>query len=278
MRLIAPGHRACAGCGEMLAIRMVLDALGKNTVFCHATGCMEVVTTPYPESAWGIPWIHVTFENAAAVASGVSRAFKKLGKKAHVVAIGGDGGMMDIGFQCISGAFERKEDIIVITTDNEAYMNTGIQRSSGTPYLAWTTTSPGGKKEDKKDMVAIAVAHGVPYAATATIAFPEDLKAKIKKAAENTPSYVHILTPCVPGWRIDSSMTVEVSRLAVETGVFPLYEVVDGKYRLTYKPKELKPVREYLRLQGRFKHLSESQIEEIQKKVSETWENFWSRL
>jgi pyruvate ferredoxin oxidoreductase beta subunit len=276
VELIASGHRACAGCACVLSLRHALKALGKNIIISQATGCMEVTTTPYPETAWRVPWIHVAFENAAAVASGVSRALKVLGKT-HIksVAIAGDGGTADIGIQALSGAVERWEDLLYICYDNEAYMNTGIQRSGATPFGAWTTTTPVGKArrgEDrpKKDIPAIMIAHGAPYVATASVAYPFDFVKKVKKAAAiRGPTYVHVHAPCVPGWRIDSSKSIEIARLAVLTGAWILYEHEGGKTTVTFKPAKRRPVAEYLKLQGRFRHLTEEEINEIQKMVDE---------
>lgn len=272
--LIARGHRACAGCGCSLALRHVLKALGKNTVVAQATGCMEVTTTPYPETAWKVPWIHVAFENAAAVASGVSRALKVLGKgDVKAVAIGGDGGTADIGLQALSGAFERGENILYICYDNEAYENTGIQRSGATPFGAWTTTTPIGKfsrgeTRPKKDIPAIMLAHGAPYVATASVAYPFDLIKKVKKAASiEGPTYVHVQAPCTPGWRIEADRTIEIARLAVLTGAWMLYEAENGQIKVTFKPPKRKPIAEYLKLQGRYRHLTEKEIGEIQKFV-----------
>jgi len=274
--LFAPGHRACPGCGEALAIRHILKALGRNVVITSSTGCMEVISTPYPETSWRVPWIHVAFENAAAVASGVARALKVLGRKdVKSVAIAGDGGTVDIGLQALSGAFERYENLLYICTVNEAYMNTGIQRSGATPLGAWTTTTPIGKvkrgeNRPPKNLPAIMVAHGSPYVATASVAYPLDLIKKVKKAASiEGPTYLHVHTPCGPGWRIDSSKTVEVARLAVQTGMWNLYEVEKGELRVTLKPPKRKPVAEYLKVQGRFRHLTDEEIAVIQKMVDE---------
>ena len=276
--LISPGHSACAGCGAILAMRKIINAAGKDTVVCLATGCMEITTTSYPNSAWNVPLIHVAFENAAAVASGVSRALKKQGKEnVNVIAMGGDGGMADIGFQAISGALERNENILIIMYDNEAYMNTGIQRSGSTPLYADTTTSPSGKvipgKQGwKKDMAKICAAHDIPYVATSSIGYPADLEAKVKKALTiRGAKFIQVLTPCPIGWRTDSSKTIDLARLAVETGVFIPYEIENGKTTVTVKPDELKPVKEYLAPQGRFKHLKEEQIAELQKVFSERY-------
>jgi len=281
VELLAPGHRACAGCGCILAIRYALKALGKNVIVSMSTGCMEVVTTPYPETAWRVPWIHVAFENVAAVASGVSRALKVLGKRGvKSVAIGGDGGTVDIGLQALSGAAERGENLLYICYDNEAYENTGIQRSGATPYGAWTTTTPVGRVkrgEDrpKKDMPAIMAAHGVPYVATASVGYPMDYIKKVKKAASiDGPTYIHVHAPCVLGWRIDSSKTIEVAKLAVLTGMWNLYEIENGVTRVTFKPPRRKPVSEYLKVQRRFRHLTDEEIMKIQQMVDEECKRF----
>lgn len=272
--LLAPGHRGCAGCGASIAVRLALKALGKNTVAISATGCLEVMTTPYPETAWEIPWIHVAFENAGAVASGVEAALRIQGKDdVNVVAFGGDGGTVDIGLQSLSGAMERGHNLTYICYDNEAYMNTGIQRSGATPYGATTTTSPKGKDsfgEDKpkKNMPMIMAAHGIPYVATASIAYPEDFMKKVKKAAEiDGPAYIHLNQPCTTGWGYDSSKTIEMGRLAVETGSWILYEIENGEFNITYRPTERKPVAEYLKPQKRFRHLDDEHIEKIQEFV-----------
>jgi pyruvate ferredoxin oxidoreductase beta subunit len=279
--LLAPGHRACPGCGEILAIRYLLKALGPNVIVVSATGCMEVVTTPYPETSWMVPWIHVAFENAAAVASGIETALRVQKRDdIKVVAIAGDGGTADIGFQALSGMAERGHNVLYMCTDNEAYMNTGIQRSGTTPKFAWTTTTPvgkvgRGKLEWKKDMVSIMAAHGIPYAATACISFPDDFLAKARKAASiKGPTYLHVLCPCPTGWRFDSSKTVEIGRLAVLTGMWMLYEIENGKKRLTFKPEKRLPVSEYIKTQGRFRHLTEVEVAEIQKFVDESCEEW----
>lgn len=272
--LLAPGHRGCAGCGASIGVRLALKALGKNTVAISATGCLEVMTTPYPETAWEIPWIHVAFENAGAVASGVESALRIQGKDdVNVVAFGGDGGTVDIGLQSLSGAMERGHNFTYICYDNEAYMNTGIQRSGATPYGASTTTSPVGKdsfgeNKPKKNMPMIMAAHGIPYVATASISYPEDFMKKVKKAAEvDGPAYIHLNQPCTTGWGYPSSKTIEMGRLAVETGSWILYEIENGEFTVTYRPSERKPVSEYLKPQKRFRHLTEDHIEEIQKLV-----------
>ncbi|MEA2054467.1 MAG: pyruvate synthase subunit PorB [Candidatus Thermoplasmatota archaeon] len=285
--LFASGHRGCAGCGEAIAVRMVLQAAGPNTIIANVTGCLEVMTTAYPETAWKVPWIHTAFENAAAVASGIDVALKKLGKRSgiNILAFGGDGGTFDIGFQALSGMLERGNNVTYIVFDNEAYMNTGIQRCSSTPFAASTTTSPAGKvsigkKQKKKPIASIVAAHDIPYTATAAIANYRDLKRKVKKAVDvDGPSFVHIFSPCPTGWRYPSELTVELSRMAVETGVFVLWEVEGpdlNNIKVTYRPKERKPVEKYLKMQGRFRHLFKPErrtdiLNKIQKDVDEKW-------
>jgi len=276
----APGHRACQGCAEVLAVRLVAKALGRNVIVSNATGCMEIVSSPLPFTSWRVPWFHVAFENTAAVASGVEAGLKVLMRKGRIprkkivsLAMGGDGGTADIGLQALSGALERGHDFIYICTDNEAYMNTGIQRSSSTPFGASTTTSPAGKVQMgqitwKKNMPAIAAAHNIPYVATACPSYPIDLIQKVKKAADIAgPAYIHILSVCPTGWRSAPELSIKLGRLAVETGIFPLYEVEHGKYRLNIDFPKLKPVKEYIKLQGRFRHLTEEMIDEIQKRI-----------
>ena len=276
---LAPGHRGCAGCGASIGVRLALNALGKNTVAISATGCLEVMTSPYPETAWEIPWMHVAFENAGAVASGVESALRIQGKDdVNVVAFGGDGGTVDIGLQSLSGAMERGHNLTYICYDNEAYMNTGIQRSGATPYGASTTTSPNGsgsfgEDKPKKDMPMIMAAHGIPYVATASIAYPEDFVNKVKKAAEiKGPAYIHLHQPCTTGWGFASEKTIEMGRLAVESGSWSLYVVEHGEFYITSGPDERKPVKEYLAPQKRFKHLDDEHIEKIQKYVDKSCE------
>jgi pyruvate ferredoxin oxidoreductase beta subunit len=276
----AAGHRACIGCGEALAIRQAFKAIGRNAIVINATGCAEIFTSQLPLSSWELPWIHTLFENAAAVASGIEAAYKamrrkgvKLPEDTKVVAIGGDGATSDIGLQALSGALERGHDFTYICFDNEAYMNTGIQRSSATPFGAWTTTSPTGKKSTgqftwKKNMPAIAADHNIPYVATATHGYPFDLMAKVAKAvATKGPAYVHILSACPTGWRSATDTVNRQVRLAVQTGMFPLYEVEDGVYKMSLDLPKLRPVAEYLKMQGRFRHLSDDNIAVIQKRV-----------
>lgn len=246
---------------------------------------MQIISTPLPYTDWKLPWIHVAFENAAAVASGIESALKILMEKKkiprkdiHVVAIGGDGGTSDIGLQALSGALERGHRFTYICVDNEAYMNTGIQRSSSTPYGAMTTTSPPGKKSIgqstwKKNMPKIAAAHNIPYVATACPSYPFDLFQKVKKARmTDGPSYLHILSVCPTGWRIPSDMAIRYGKLAVKTGIFPLYEIEKGKYKLTYNPEPLRHVVDYMNGQGRFRHLTVKTISSIQERVRIEWE------
>ena len=281
----APGHRACIGCGEALALRQAMKALGQNVIVVNATGCMEVVASPLPWTSWEVPWIHTLFENAAAVASGIEAGLKAMTRKGRreakdvkVVAVAGDGGTSDIGVQALSGAFERGHDFLYICLDNEAYMNTGIQRSSATPYGASTTTAPAGKKSIgqitwKKNMPAIAAAHDIPYVATASASYPFDLMAKVVKgAAIPGPTYIHILSVCPTGWRSAPDLTVRLGRLAVETGIFPLYEVENGRYKLSFDPPKLRPVTDYFKLQGRFRHLTPGDIDKIQSRVTDEYE------
>ncbi len=276
----APGHRACLGCGEALAVRLVCKALGRNVIIANATGCMEIVSSQLPYTSWEVPWIHTLFENTAAVASGIEAGIKVLqrkkkysAKKVKVVAMGGDGGTADIGLQALSGALERGHNLVYICFDNEAYMNTGIQRSGATPFGASTTTAPAGKRSIgqttwKKNMPAIAAAHGIPYVATACHSYPFDLMDKVRKALEvEGPAYIHVLSVCPTGWRASPDLAIRIGRLAVETGVFPLYEVKNGNYTLNVDFAQLRPVEDYLKLQGRFRHLDKSTMDKIQERV-----------
>ena len=288
---LSPGHRACQGCAEVLAVRHVLKAIGPDMVLAMATGCMEIVSSPFPLSSWNVPWIHIAFENAAAVASGVESALKALRRKGRtadrevtIVAMGGDGATTDIGLQALSGMMERGHKIINVCLDNEAYMNTGIQRSSSTPFGASTTTSPAGKVKPagqttwKKDMPAIAAAHGIPYCATACPSFYTDLIRKIQKAKDtNGPSYIHVLSVCPTGWRIRPEKAIEYGQLAVDSGIFPLYEVENGVWKLNRKPKQLKPVTDYFNGQGRYRHLSEELTSYIQDRIIQRWDQLVDR-
>ena len=284
------GHRACQGCAEALAVRHVMKALGRDTIVAMSTGCMEIISSPLPLTAWKVPWIHNAFENSAAVISGCEAGMKAMMRKGKVpqkkinfVAMGGDGATADIGMGPLSGALERGHDMVYICYDNEAYMNTGIQRSSSTPYGASNTTSPAGRVSigqhtQKKNMPQIAVAHNIPYVATACPSFPFDLIDKVKKAAEMPgAAYVHILSVCPTGWRIQPQDAIKYGRLAVDSCVFPLYEVVNGEYRTTYTPYKKLPVTEYLKGQGRFRHLSDKEMQQIQAKVDSDYQKILKR-
>ncbi len=282
--LFAPGHSACAGCGATVAVRLALKAAGKNTIATNATGCLEVFSTKYPETAWRVPWIHAAFETSASVASGVEAALKKLGKDVNVIAFGGDGGTVDIGFQALSGAMERGHNMTYICYDNEAYMNTGVQRSGSTPYGSSTTTSPAGSvsignKRPKKDMPQIIAAHGVDYVATASIAFPLDYMKKVKKAvATNGPAYVHVLAACPTGWGSASERSIEICRLAVDSGMWVLYEIDHGDARITYLPTKKVPVIEYLKTQKRFRHLKAEDVQDIQDMIDERLKRYSNEI
>ncbi|SES79278.1 pyruvate ferredoxin oxidoreductase, beta subunit [Methanococcoides vulcani] len=261
--LLAPGHRGCAGCCDAMAAKFTLMAAGEDCIVVSPTGCLEVMTTPYPESSWGVPFIHSLFENNAAVASGIEAALKSKGEMGNtkIIAMGGDGATLDIGMRSVSGAFERGHDFTFVCIDNEAYMNTGVQRSAATPFAASTTTSPSGKVSfgnirPKKNMPAIIAAHGSPYVATTSIGYPKDMIRKVKTAVDvEGPTYVHAHSPCTTGWGFDTSKTVEVAKMAVETCLWPLYEMEDGEITKVKKIKNPKPVEDYLKMQRRFKHL-----------------------
>ena len=276
--LFKSGHTACAGCGQAIAARLVVEAAGANTIIANNTGCLEVFTTKYPETAWGVPWIHSLFENSAAVASGIEAALKYLGKKEtiNVIAQGGDGSTADIGLQALSGMLERGHDILYVCYDNEAYMNTGVQRSGLTPFDTNTTTSPSGEQSSgnirpKKPMPEICLAHGIPYVATASAGFPQDLQRKVKKAISiKGPKYIQIHVPCPLGWRHETNQMLPVAKLAVDCALYPLFEYENGV--LTGRRQIVpKPVDEYLKIQGRFKHLLNNP-EEV-KKIQEIADN-----
>jgi len=274
--LMCSGHVGCPGCGATIAMRFMLKALGEKTVMVLPACCWSVIAGPFPQSSLKIPVIHTAFETGGATASGVRAALDMRGDEdTTVITWAGDGGTFDIGFQALSGAVERNENFIYICYDNEAYMNTGIQRSSSTPYGAWTTTTSGSdwKKLRKKNIVEALVAHRIPYAATANIAYPEDLVRKVKKAKDVKGSrFLHIYASCPTGWRIPSEMSIKIARMAVQTNIFPLYEVENGvNYTINVKPREYL-VREYFKLQGRFRHLSEEDLDQIQAMVNEDWE------
>lgn len=281
------GHTACAGCGQAMAAKIVVDMAGKDTMIANATGCLEVFTTYFPQTAWPVPWIHSLFENAPAVASGMEAALKYLGKKdkINVISQGGDGSTADIGFGALSGMLERGHDILYVCYDNEAYMNTGIQRSGLTPMSANTTTSPPGKQSFgnitwKKNIAAIAAAHGIPYVATASVGYIPDLKKKIKKALEmKGPRFLQIYVSCPLGWRSEPEDTVKVAKAVVDTGIYPLIEYENGQLSGAMKLKDIKPVEEFLKLQGRFKHLFKSdagkeEIARIQKMADSNIEKY----
>jgi pyruvate ferredoxin oxidoreductase beta subunit len=284
--LFTSGHRLCAGCGIPILVKNVLRAVPDPKVVVNATGCLEVASTIYPYTSWKVPWVHVAFENAAAVASGIEAAFnvlerKRRGERYNVITLGGDGGTFDIGLQALSGALERGHNFIYICYDNEAYMNTGIQRSGATPLGAATTTSPAGsvipgKPQYKKSLMDIVVAHGIPYAATLNPAYAVDMYNKLLKANEfDGPKFFHYYSPCPVGWWADESKSVSIARLAVQTLVWPLYEVENGKYRITVNIRNPKPIEEYLKTQGRFRHLFKPEnrwiIDELQRRVNENW-------
>jgi len=284
--LLCSGHTACPGCGQSIAARLVVRAAGRNVIIINSTGCLEIFTSKYPESAWEVPWLHSLFQNTAAVASGVEAALRAIGRldKVRVIAQGGDGSTFDIGFGAISGMFERGHDILYVCYDNEAYMNTGIQRSGSTPTYARTTTSPPGKVSlgnlrPKKDMPQIAAAHGIPYVAVASVGYPMDLDRKVRKALSiRGPKYVQIHVPCPLGWGTEPSRTIDYARLAVNTGLYPLYEVEDGVTMVVKIPRRV-PVEEYLKGQVRFRHLLEGagrkqEIAEIQKLADQNIEKF----
>ena len=263
-RVLKPGYTSCMGCGEALAMRLVIQACGPKCIFTNATGCSEIFTSRYPTSSWNAPWIHSLFENSAAIASGVYYALKHKGllDKAQVVATGGDGGTADIGLQCLSGAFERGDDILYICWDNEAYMNTGVQRSGLTPLDADTTTSPSGKvsfgnDRPKKDLPMIMAAHGIPYVGIGSCGFFRELPALVKRALSiKGPRFLQIHATCPLGWKSDPAKSTDMARLAFETGLYPLYEIIQGEVKAHRAPKDgWKPVEEYLKPQGRFRHL-----------------------
>jgi pyruvate ferredoxin oxidoreductase beta subunit len=261
------GHRACQGCGEALGARYAIDAAmraaNNQVIACNATGCLEVFSTPYPETSWQIPWIHSLFGNAAAVATGVMAAMKVKGRSdVRVIAQGGDGGTTDIGFGCLSGMFERNDDVLYICYDNEAYMNTGVQRSSATPPAARTATTmavgtaPGNTFGQGKNLPEIAMAHGIPYVATASVAYLRDLEEKVSRAMTvRGARYIHVLVPCPLGWGAAPHDTIKLARLAVETGLFPLFEAEHGEVVGSTKIRHRLPVEEYLKPQKRFAHL-----------------------
>ncbi len=274
--LVSCGHVACPGCGAVLAMRYVLNVLGPKTILVLPACCWSVIMSRYPNAAVRIPVFHTAFETAACVASGVRAGLDMKGdRETNVLAWAGDGGTFDIGLQALSGAAERNDDFIFVCYDNEAYMNTGIQRSSATPYGAWTTTTPidNFKHQDKKDIMAIMAAHHIPYAATASISFPDDLMAKVTRARDMRGTrFLHILCPCPTGWKYSSDLTVALGRSAVESRIFPLYEILGGeRYRITYSPEQPVPVNAYLKSQQRFAHLKPEAVVAIQQQTDRAW-------
>ncbi len=296
---LAPGHRLCAGCGASICVRQVMMGVPEDTqvVAGSATGCLEVSTTIYPYDSWNVPFIHNAFANAGATMSGVEAAFKGLqragkipaDKKMKFVAFGGDGGTYDIGLQSLSGAMERGHDLVYVCYDNGAYMNTGIQRSSATPKGAWATTAEvgkvqQGKLEVRKDLTSIIAAHGIPYVAQSTVGHWKDLVSKAEKAfAVDGPAFINVMAPCPRGWRIKSDQTLEICRLAVDTKFWPLFEVENGVWKLTpVRERNQKPLEDFLRPQGRFKHLfkpgNEALLEELKADVDQYWKYLEGRV
>lgn len=290
------GHRLCGGCGASVAVRQVFMGLDEDTevVTACATGCLEVSTTIYPYSSWNGSFIHNAFANSGATMSGVEAAFKGLkaagripqDRKVKFVAFGGDGGTYDIGFQSLSGAMERGHDMVYVCYDNGAYMNTGIQRSSATPQHAWATTAEvgsvkNGKDQQRKDLTAIMADHHIPYVAQASIGYWKDLVEKAEKAFNTEgPAFLNILAPCPRGWRTKPEQTTELARLAVETGFWPLFEVDHGDWKLTMpaKVKEFKPIEEFIKPQGRFKHFFKPGNEHLMAEAQESVDTYWAWL
>jgi pyruvate ferredoxin oxidoreductase beta subunit len=279
-----PGHMLCPGCAGGIIWRMITKVLGKSTIGVTSASCLGMPAIIYP-TALVIPSLYVSFASASAAISGVSAALRtmeregKLKEKINLFVLAGDGGTADIGFASLSGAAERNEDFIYFCLDNEAYMNTGIQRSSQTPVGTWTMSTPRGKGEAKKDMPLILAAHKVPYVATASVSYPHDLVNKITKARDMKKGfkYIHVHLPCPTGWRFPENKTIEIGRLAVETGMWRLFEVENGtRTRLTYRPKPRRPVKDYLNLQGRFRLLKAEEIDSIQKDVDKQFHKLMS--
>lgn len=288
--LLTAGHRMCAGCGAPIVVKMALLASDYPVVACSSTGCLEVSSCISEYTAWKIPWIHSAFENAAATISGVETMYRSLKKQGKIdkdikfMTFCGDGGTYDIGFQSLSGAMERGHDMLYICYDNGAYMNTGIQRSSATPFGADTTTRPAGsvvpgKTEQRKNMTKIMAAHNIPYTAQASPSHWMDLMKKVRKALEIKGSkFMNILAPCNRGWRSRTDDAIMLSKLAVETCYWPLYEIENGVTKITFKPKEKKPIVDFLKPQGRFKHLFSPENEELISKIQEDIDREWGRL
>ena len=286
---LTPGHRLCAGCGASIIVRQMMAAIDDPVVIANATGCLEVATTIYPYTAWRVPWIHNAFENAASTISGVEAAYRSMVRQGKIpeqnvkfIAFGGDGGTYDIGIQALSGAMERGHQMLYVCYDNGAYMNTGIQRSSATPLGANTTTSPAGKvipgkQQSRKDLTAIMAAHNIPYVAQAAPSRWRDLMQKTRKAVDcGGAAFMNVLSSCNRGWRHGTDDTIEITQLGVDTCYWPLFEVENGEWRLSYKPKEKPPVEEWLKRQGRFRHLFRPEnrhvIDELQEEVDRRWD------
>ena len=292
---LAGGHRSCAGCTAPAILRQALHVSGQDTVVGFATGCIEVTTTIYPYTSWEVPFVHCAFENCAATLSGAEAAYRVLKRKGRLpqdkkikfIAFGGDGGTYDIGFQSLSGAMERGHNLLYICYDNNAYMNTGIQRSSATPLGATTNTSPGGsvvsgKQQPRKDMTAVMIAHGIPYVAQASVSRHTDFMRKVERALEiDGPCFINIMQPCHRGWRCKPEDSVEMARVAVEARWWPLYEVDHGRWKVNYKPKNRVPIEEWFKLQGRFKHLVAPEHEHLvawhQQRVDTAWDALLER-
>ena len=292
-KFLASGHSACAGCAYPAIVRTILGEAQSPVIIVNATGCLEVTSTIYPFTAWKAPYIHSAFENASATASGIEAAQKilsekgKINKKSKIVVFGGDGGTYDIGLQSLSGALERGHDFLYVCYDNEGYMNTGNQRSSATPFGAETETTPIGKNQKigktqlRKNLMEIVKAHNIAYLAQANIAFLGDLKMKARKAlATQGPSFLNVFSPCTNNWKFPTSQYVNIATLATETNFWPLYEIENGNYVINYVPKNPKPIEEFLKTQGRFKHLFSAEnketLEKIQQMVDEDWEKLVS--
>lgn len=276
--LLTSGNVACAGCGASLSMRLALKGLGKPTVLAVPACCWTIIPGAWPMSIMGVPLFHCAFETTASTISGIKAAYRKRGMDdICVVGWAGDGGTFDIGIQALSGTAERNDDVLYVCYDNEAYMNTGIQRSGATPIGSWTTTTPvkEPKSEQKKDIDAIMIAHKIPYLATATAAYPHDMIAKFKKArAIKGTRFIHLLAACPTGWRMPENLSIKVMRLAVLSNIFPLYEVENGEtYRQNVLPDEIIPVDEYMHLQGRFRHLTSEDIKDYQKMVNKRFEH-----
>jgi len=268
------GHMGCPGCGLASTMRLVLKALGEKTIVVIIPSCAAVISAAYPNSVMDVPSFHSAFEIAAPTAAGIANALKIQGRDdITVLAFAGDGGTFDIGLQSLSGAADRNDNFIYVCLDNEAYMNTGIQSSSATPENAWTMTTPAGRQGKKKQFMQIMAAHRIPYTATATMGYPLDLMEKVKKAkGMKGTKFIHTLAPCPTGWRMPEDLTAISAMLAVETKLFPLYEIIDGtQYSITHEPRGL-PVSEYFKIQGRYRQLNEEQIQQMQKEVDDDWE------